>query len=199
MDPYHIETELLIQLRNGEHNAFRRLFDLYYALMCAIAYEYIEDEYICQGIAEDVLLSVWEKRKQLDINISLKGYLIRSVRNRSIDYLRSNVQETKVVRMNTIDEYETCFIADEELFDKIALLELEDKIEEIVSTLPVECRTVFQMSRFEGLSNQEIAERLNISINTVKYHIKKALSVLKEGLGDYLFAIVVAFVFLFRH
>lgn len=55
------------------------------------------------------------------------------------------------------------------------------------------------MSRFEGLSNQEIAERLNISINTVKYHIKKALSVLKEGLGDYLFAIVVAFVFLFRH
>ena len=67
------------------------------------------------------------------------------------------------------------------------------------STLPVECRTVFQMSRFEGLSNQEIAERLNISINTVKYHIKKALSVLKEGLGDYLFAIVVAFVFLFRH
>ena len=50
MDPYHIETELLIQLRNGEHNAFRRLFDLYYALMCAIAYEYIEDEYICQGI-----------------------------------------------------------------------------------------------------------------------------------------------------
>ena len=75
--------------------------------MCAIAYEYIEDEYICQGIAEDVLLSVWEKRKQLDINISLKGYLIRSVRNRSIDYLRSNVQETKVVRMSTIDEYET--------------------------------------------------------------------------------------------
>ena len=50
MNPYHIETELLIQLRNGEHNAFRRLFDLYYALMCAIAYEYIEDEYICQGI-----------------------------------------------------------------------------------------------------------------------------------------------------
>lgn len=76
--------------------------------------------------------------------------------------------------------------------------ELEQEIEKSIQNLPKECRTVFQMSRFEDMKYQEIADKLNISVNTVKYHIKNALAILNKDLSRYLTTILVCWVYFFK-
>ena len=91
------DAQLINGIRKGDHDTFRFIFDHYYALMCSIAYEYVEDYHLSQNIAEDVMLSIWEKRELLNISTSVKSYLLTSVHNKSIDYLRSYSREAEVV------------------------------------------------------------------------------------------------------
>lgn len=183
------EHKLLVQLKKGNQSAFRKIFDEYYSLLCAIAYHYVRDTSVSQILAEDALLSVWDKHEDITFTTSLKAYLMRTVRNKSIDYLRSSKIEESFINIDEAGNH--CFIPDDELFEKYVLAELEQKIEEAINTLPDECRNVFIMSRYDDKSYQEIADYLNISINTVKYHMKHALSLLREELKDYLVFIIV--------
>lgn len=183
------DHKLLAQLKKGNQNAFRTMFDEYYSLLCAIAYHYVRDTSVSQILAEDALLSIWDKHEDITFITSLKAYLMRTVRNKSIDYLRSSKIEETFINIEEVGNY--CFIPDEELFEKYVLAELEEKIEEAISTLPDECKNVFIMSRYDDKSYQEIADYLNISINTVKYHMKHALSLLREELKDYLVLMII--------
>ena len=191
------DTQLTDRLRRGDHQAFKLIFDQYYALMCAIAYEYVEDYYISQNIAEDVMLSIWEKREQLNISVSVKSYLLTSVRNKSIDYLRCSSREMEAVSFDSETGSSHCFVSDEELFGQIVLFELENKIQQVIDKMPDECKKVFLLSRYEEKSYVEIAEELNISVNTVKYHIKKALSILREELKEYTLIMIALYYYLF--
>lgn len=94
--------------------------------------------------------------------------------------------------------------ADVELFDNILVddshplgilleHELEDKIQEVVTRLPKDCQRVFVKSRFENKSYEEISLELNISVNTVKYHIKNALAFLNKHLSEYLISFFISF------
>lgn len=183
------EHKLLAQLKKGNQNAFRIIFDEHYSLLCAIAYHYVKDTSVSQILAEDALLSIWEKHEDIIFTTSLKAYLMRTVRNKSIDYLRSSKIEETFINIEEAGSH--CFIPDEELFEKYVLAELEQKIEEAINTLPDECKNVFIMSRYDDRSYQEIADYLNISINTVKYHMKHALSLLRKELKDYLAFIII--------
>jgi len=192
------EAQLIERLKTGDHQAYKLIFDKYYALMCAVALEYVEDDHISQNIAEDVMLSIWEKREHLKITASVKSYLLGAVRNRSIDYLRRNSREMESVSYDSIPNGAGCFAPEEDIFEKMVLLELEDRIKEVIGTMPVESRKVFILSRYEEKSYSEIADELHISINTVKYHIKQALSILREGLKDYVVIITVVYFYLFH-
>lgn len=183
------EHKLLARLKKGDQNAFKEIFNQHYSLLCAIAYNYVKDTAVSETLAEDALLSVWDKFEELTFTTSLKAYLMRAVRNKSIDYLRSSKIEESHISIDDVDNH--CFLPDEELFEKYVLAELEQKIEAAINTLPEECRKVFTMSRYDDNSYQEIADNLNISINTVKYHIKHALSLLREELKDYLVLIII--------
>lgn len=191
------ERILLDWLRKDKQNAFRELFDQYYSLLCAIAYHYVKDTSISQTLAEDALLSIWEKHEDITFTTSLKSYLMRSVRNKSIDYLRSSRLEQTFINIEEFGNYS--FISDEEVFEKYLLAELEEKIENAINTLPDESKSVFIMSRFEEKSYQEIADHLNISINTVKYHMKRALSLLRDELKDYLIVTIVLYRMFFNN
>ena len=197
-DIFMHDAQLINGIRKGDHDTFRFIFDNYYALMCSIAYEYVEDYHLSQNIAEDVMLSIWEKRELLNISTSVKSYLLTSVHNKSIDYLRSYSREAEVVSFESEIGSSSCYIPDQEMFEQIILSELEDKIEDIIREMPEECRKVFLLSRYGDKSYAEIADELNISVNTVKYHIKKALSLLREELKDYILAITALYFYLFN-
>ena len=191
-------AQLIKKLREGDHHAYKFIFDHYYALMGAIAYEYVEDYYISQNIVEDVMMSIWEKREQLIISTSVKSYLLASVLNKCIDYLRSRSREAEVFSLESEIGSSSCYIPDQEMFEQIVSSELEKKIEEIIQSMPEECKKVFLLSRYGNKSYAEIANELNISVNTVKYHIKKALSLFREELKDYLLTIIALYLYLFN-
>lgn len=189
-------TQLVKRLNEGDHHAYKFIFDNYYALMCSIAYEYVEDYYTSQNIVEDVMLSIWEKRQQLNISTSIKSYLLTSVHNKCIDHLRSQSREAEVFSLESEIGLSSCYIPDQEMFEQIVLTELEEQIERIIQSMPEECKRVFLLSRYGNKSYAEIADKLNISVNTVKYHIKKALSLLREELKDYLLTVIALYLFL---
>lgn len=182
------------ELMQDNEKVFSHIFNKYYALLCAASYQYIQDVQISESVAEDVFCNLWEKRKELLPVSSLKAYLLRAVRNQSIDYLRS-LKSAQFLDLESANSL--CFVSEEELFEQYVLEELEKKLTEQIALLPEECRRVFCLSRYDGKSYAEISETLNISINTVKYHIKNALSTLRREMGPYLLLIVAAYFYTF--
>lgn len=183
-----IDQDLQNKLKRGSEKVLELYFDQYYTLLCSVAYQYVRDEQISESIASDVFFTLWKKREEILPIASLKAYLLRSVRNRAIDYLRS-VKNTLHIDIQSSEN--TSFIRDEDVFEKYIQNELENKINEEINKLPLECKTVFCLSRNEGKSYSEISQELNISVNTVKYHIKNALSILRKELQDYILIIMI--------
>jgi RNA polymerase sigma-70 factor (ECF subfamily) len=173
-------------LIKGDESVFNLIFHRYYALLCAVAFQYIPDRQICESLSEDVLFTLWDKREDILPLSSIKAYLMKCVHNKAIDYLRS--QENKIYE--DIDDPVHCFIPEDELFEKFVATELEKRVNEEIESLPENSRKVFCLSRFENKSYGEIAEILGISVNTVKYHIKSSLNTLRQNLSDYMSVII---------
>ena len=183
------EQDIVSQLKHGNEKAFRYLFDNHYTLLCHIAVEFLKDDFLAETMVGDVIFHIWEKHETLDIQTSLRAYLVQSVRNHCINYLRQEyvVKETRFAKGDDLIQADELMPVSEIyplaiLFEK----ELEQEIKRSIAGLPDECRVVFEKSRFENMKYQEIATILNISVNTVKYHIKNALSKLNTDLSKYL-------------
>lgn len=179
------EQGIVRQLKQGDEKAYRYVFENYYSLLCRVAYAMLRDHFLAESMAGDVIFNLWEKRESIDIQVSVKAYLIRSVRNRCINYKQQEyvIMETRIDEGTDGELIDRIMpVSDEHPLNTILQKELEQDIKKSVSSLSDECRTVFEMSRFEDLRYKDIASKLNISINTVKYHIKKALSRLTSDL-----------------
>lgn len=179
-------------LREGDTEAFKYIYDTHYQVLCHFASRYLRDTYLAESVVGDVIFHLWENHARLEVDVSLRSYLMRCVRNSCLDYLRSQHEKFEIATPSmpsTTDQTMVTSNSDHplgQLLDK----ELAEKLDEAVALLPTECRTVFEMSRFAGKKHAEIALELGISVNTVKYHIKRALSLLNEQLGRYIVMLV---------
>jgi len=181
----YYEKQIIRGVKEGNENAFRSLYDNYYHRLFCISRQYLQDDFLAETIVSDVFFHLWENRRTLDIQISLNAYLIRMVRNFSLNYLQKNYVE-KEVSLNGIDiTSPLLFLSDEYPLGRLLEKEMIEKVHEEINRLPKETRQVFVFSRLEELKHEEIAKRLGISVNTVKYHIKQALSILRERLKEY--------------
>ena len=188
------DNNVMIYLREGNEYAFRFIFDKYYDFLCMVADSYLRDEYISETIVGDIIYNLWEIKDNIDIKYSLRSYLVRSVKNRCINYL----QQEYIQREISLNQYEDkaaieelFFIENKHPLESLLEQELENKINSIINELSPECRAVFKMSRFDGMKYEEIASELNISVNTVKYHMKNALGKLRLELKDYILSSLV--------
>jgi RNA polymerase sigma-70 factor (ECF subfamily) len=183
------EKEIIRLLKQGDNIAYKYIYDYYYVLLCAIAYEYLQDDFLAESIVGDLIFNLWEKRETIEITTSLRCYLIRSVRNRSINYLNLE-REKREITFSSVDIGQKENIFCSETFDyplaKLLENELEEKIAEAIENLPRDCSRIFKMSRFEDKRYEQIASELGVSVNTVKYHIKNALQRLNNDLSKYL-------------
>lgn len=184
-----IETELIKKLKNGDENAYGILYQQHYALLCHFATFYLHDKFTAETVVEDVIFHLWTNRDSLTIKTSLRNYLTRAVRNKCLDYLKLKQTQSEQA-MSTLSDglnyYIDSQMATDSPFGALLSKELEEEISNAINSLPKECQTVFLKSRMENKKNQEIADELGISINTVKYHLKNALKFLRERLEKYL-------------
>jgi len=157
-------------------------FRTYYQPLCNYAFSFIQDRDEAEEIVQSAFLSVWEKRKTLDIKTSLKSYLYTMVRNTSLNVIKhEKIKQRYVGEALAVEDR-----SHENVSQKVLSLELEEKIQRAMESLPEQCRLVFKLSRFEELKYSEIAEQLQISIKTVENQMGKALKIMREQLKDYL-------------
>ncbi|MCI1639704.1 MAG: RNA polymerase sigma-70 factor [Bacteroidales bacterium] len=181
------EQRFIRRLKKGDEKAYRELFADHYAVLCQYADGYLSDSFQAEAIAGDVIFHIWEIRKTLDIKVSLRSYLMRAVRNRCINYLKqTQLKKECSLDLHCCDDKDDGNLFSGELpVGKLLERELEQEIKQAVDSLPEESRRVFVKSRCENKQYKEIAAELDISVNTVKYHIKKALSLLSGYLDKY--------------
>lgn len=168
--------------RVNDLSLFRELFEAYFKISVTYAYRFVGDWQAAEDITQDVFMSLWEKKENIDFNDPIKPYLYRAVYNRSINYLNSALMQKRIEGIDTIDELINQEILGYNQHDTLLLKEITDEINRFVDTLPPQCRTVYKLSREKNLRNKEIAAQLEISEKAVEKHISKALSEIRNHL-----------------
>jgi len=182
------DIELLKGIADGEESAYKELFIRYYAQLVVFARKVVYDDDLARDLVQDVIVAFYEKRQDIKIHSSLKAHLYQSVRNRCLN----QIKHSQIRRDHHANIYQTKKNDEAYVEDKLQETELEQRIFSVIQTLPTQCKRIFEMSRFDGTSNQEIADKLDISKRTVETQISKALKVLRTQMSGYLeFAVLV--------
>jgi RNA polymerase sigma-70 factor (ECF subfamily) len=176
------DTELIELLSRRNEAAFEQVFKSNFKNLHAYACVMLKDEAAAEEMVQNVFLKLWERTESISISGSVTAYLYRAVYNESLNYLkhlkiRSQHRLYVSHRMNSPSDTAS---------RKVQLRELEDRIQIALNELPEQCRTIFQMSRFDELKYREIASHLNISIKTVENQMGKALKILRTKLVEFL-------------
>lgn len=191
-----MEDSIIDKLKLGDEKVFEDIYNQYYTLLCRFAYRLLGDSLLAEELVDDVIFYLWEHRAETYISFSLRAYLLRAVRNRCLNELRARTK-TEEVSFSSLpipEELLERMMTDERHpLGELLEHELDAKLLECIDKLPKECRMVFQKSRFEQKKYSDIATELNISINTVKYHIKNALSFINASMKDYLKILILYF------
>lgn len=172
--------ETIRRLRSGDDAFFEAVYRFYFKGLCAFASQYVSfDE--SQEIVQDTMMWLWENREQLIPEMSLKSLLFMIVKNKSLNSI-SHTQIKNRIHQELFEKYENQF-SNPDFYTENELMQLYT---DAVDKLPRDSREAFLMNRVQGLTYKEIADRLDVSPQTVNYRIGQALKFLRTKLKDYL-------------
>ncbi len=160
-----------------DNRGFEDLFALHFNNLTAFVYNYVRDEEVAKDIVHDVFLTLWKNRKHLNPVYPVKSYLFTLAQNSALNYLR----HLRVIEVNERMVGELLESAAEELDDYEKRLE---RLEEKLALLSEKQREALVKCVVDGKKYKEVAEEMNISLNTVKTHITRALKFLRDELQD---------------
>jgi RNA polymerase sigma-70 factor (ECF subfamily) len=184
------EHTLTAQLAKRDSSAFEEVFKTYFKNLHAYACTILKDEADAEEAVQQVFFKLWERAEHLSLSGSVAAYLYRAVHNQCLNQLKHQ-------KVKANHQLHVAYSMKNESVNgpaKMISKELEQKIREALNELPEQCRTVFQLSRFEEMKYREIADQLDISIKTVENQMGKALKQLRLKLVDFL-----TLLFLFIH
>jgi len=182
------ENDMLEQIKQGNMDAFKKLYFDLQPRLYAFSRKFIDNIEQAKDAVQDVFLEFWERRQAIDVQISVRSYLFAMIQNKCLNLIRTQKQ---LDRYNSyaeikLKEAELYFYQDDQTaYKNIFFKEIENIFDKSVDELPDNQREIFVLSRQEGLSNKEIAEKLDISVRTVENHIYRSLKRLKENLKDF--------------
>jgi RNA polymerase sigma-70 factor, ECF subfamily len=177
------DTHFIELLAKRDESAFEKVFKDNFKKLQSYAITIVGDENVAEEMVQNVFFKLWDKSEKINIQSSIAAYLYRAVYNESCNYLKH--QKVKQGFLN-YSKHTMSDISTEKASKKVLVTELEQRIKNALNDLPEQCRTVFQLSRFEELKYQQIADTLGISIKTVEAQMGKALRIMRVKLVDYL-------------
>src|SRR4051812_36270216 len=180
------ETSLIASLKKGDETAFEKVFKTHFDSLYKYAYTLLKNESAAEEVTQQVFFKIWEKRESLPDETILKAYLYRAVHNESLNHIKRQKVRTGYQMFAIGNTGQVINNAS----GKVDMAELQQELHKAMNELPEQCRTIFQMSRFEDMKYREIAEELNISPKTVENQMGKALKILREKLAQFIPLIV---------
>jgi len=183
------EKQIIDKINKGDIEALHYIYREYYPSLCIYARNFTRTKELAEEIVQDVFIGLWEKQDRLNINISLKSYLFISVRNTCLNYLKHLQVVNKFNEYYTqkLKEAQDFYSITQETGDSLLIArELEEKINNAIESLPEQCRKIFLMSRVDCLKHKDIADKLNVTINTVHRQTSIALEKIRKAVKDFL-------------
>ncbi len=177
------DEELFVfnRMVEGDKEAFRFFFEKYYSDLCNLVNLYLHDPVMTEEVVQDIFIYLWEKKENIKIESSLKSYLLRASKNRTLNYIRN--EKTKLDIYNRFNEFDK---VDIEMPDIVMdSNQLREVINAAIDSLPDRCREIYILGKEKSMSYIEISEELGISVKTVEVQMGKALKKLREQLRPY--------------
>ncbi|MDD4590327.1 MAG: RNA polymerase sigma-70 factor [Parabacteroides sp.] len=170
------DEELLSLLYKGSEDAFSVIFNRYNKLLYTLAFNYLKSDDSAKNAVQTVFMKLWESRSILNISINLRNYLYTMLKNYVLNEIRNNnlaiEKNYEIARSMQENEDDT--------FTKLANKDMIQRLYEAIKKLPAQKRLICQLKLQGDLSNQEIADKMHLSVPTVKTHYNQAIKMLRE-------------------
>lgn len=178
------DEDLVELLKSGKDKAFDELYFRYRDILVRFVYLRMKSTAISEEIVQEVFTSIWERRKTILIQKSFAAYIYTSVRYMTLDYIKSHSITDQYIQ-EVLDKNTVSYSSHNATEDFIYYEELQKAVDKATMLLPKKSKEVFILSRIKHYTNKEIADELNVSIETVKYHITYALKFMRTYLGEF--------------
>jgi len=170
------EQNIIEKLQMGEESGLREMFDIYYTSLCVFAFKYLNSFDEAEDVVQDVFINFWENKRFSNFTGSLKAYLFTATKNNALKQIKKDNR----YQFEDIEIQANFFI--EEKFESQDLDSRKEKLYSEIDQLPAQSKKVFEGIVFERLKYADIAEEMDISVNTVKTHYSRALKHLRGSM-----------------
>lgn len=158
------------------YNEISEVYKKYYSSLIMFALKWVKEENLAKDIVQSVFIKLLEQNKDIKV-LDHRAYLYQSVRNSCINEYKRNFGKSDSIEDSQLKNYGY-------FKDPVEEAEFESYVFRVIEKLPPATKNIFKLNRFEGLSNQEIADKLNLSKRTVELQISNALKLLRQKLFD---------------
>ncbi|WP_423126963.1 RNA polymerase sigma factor [Gaoshiqia sp. Z1-71] len=181
MEKVKTNTELLLLLKKGDMIAFNAIYNKYSYKLHEFILMYLKQEEDAEEIVQEVFIKLWKSRDKIDVYSSFESFLFTIAYNASISLLRKRVSEKKSREyLKSLQQIDTT----EQVIDEIQFKELDQKVQSLLEQLTPRQKEIYLLSREEGLTHKEIAQKLNISESTVNNHLVATLKYFKSHIDS---------------
>lgn len=175
------DKDLVLKIRTDHKSAFDALFQKYYVTLCRFALSFLRCEDLAEDAVQRTFIQFWERRKSIQVKESVKAYLFKSTYNECLRIRKQNIKRISVEEEFVLLSEASINESEQEQWRNIRPI-----LQNAIQKLPLKCRDIFILRRQEGLTNQEIAEYLGISVKTVENQMTIAINKLKIELKPFL-------------
>ena len=188
-------SELILLIQKNDRVAFYNIYERYSKRLYGFVLRYIKQNEDAEEIVQEVFLKIWESRNKIDAYSSFEAFLFTIAYNTTISLLRKRTNEKKY-----LEQLKSLQLPDTspDLIEEIHFSELNEWVQMLLNELTPRQKEIFQLSREKGLTHEEIAIKLDISVNTVKKHMSNTLTFLKSQIDSHL-TINLLFAYLFLY
>lgn len=167
------EHDIIIGVKKGNPAAYRQLFLQYYTMVYRFLLRMTHDEEAAKDISQEIFMKIWINRNWLDPNHSVKSLIFVMAKNAAINYLKSKGR----LAVNIEDKE---FVDSKSTETDLEYSELKSTLDHRIESMPEQRKRIFTMSRYNQMSNKEIADKLGLSVRTVEKHLELALRDIKD-------------------